>query len=136
MPPFMRKQVLIVEDHQHLAAALAAVVDDDPRFQTCGVARDVPEAIAMMPGACPDLVTVDIGLPGGSGLDLIPVLREINPAARYLVLSSENPAAFASAARKAGAHGYLRKGATPGKILEVAAAILDGGEHFPSAAEG
>ena len=131
----MRKQVLIVEDHEHLAAALATMVDDDPRFQTCGVARDIPEAIALMSGACADLVTVDLNLPGGSGLDLIPVLREMNPAARYLVLSSESPAAFASAARKAGANGYLRKGATAGKILEAAAAILDGGEHFPSAAE-
>lgn len=131
----MRKRVLIVEDHEHLAVALAAVLDADARFQTCGVAGDIPEALAAMPAAAADLVTMDIDLPGGSGLDLIPLLRPLNPGARYLVFSQQDPGVYAPLARKAGAAGYLAKGATPQAILEVASIIVAGGEYFPGLAE-
>jgi len=131
----MRKQVLIVEDHEHLAVALALVLDGDLRFRTCGVAADIPEAIALMPDAGADLVILDINLPSGSGLDLIPILRTANPAAQYLVFSRQEEAVYAPLARRAGAHGYLRKGASPRAILEVASTIVGGGRHFPGIRE-
>lgn len=77
-----------------------------------------------------DLVVVDLNLPSGSGLDLIPQLRLVNPAARYLMLSQDDPAVLGPAARAAGASGYLRKGVPSRVILDAAIDILGGGEHF------
>lgn len=85
----------------------------------------------MMTGVRADLVIVDHNLPGGTGLDLIPMLRTINPASRYLMFSQGDPAIYALRARKAGASGYLRKGATMKVLLDIAAGIVRGGEYFP-----
>ena len=131
LPELMPRRVLIIEDHHDLAVALAMAFDGDPGYQVCAVAHDIPEALDLMPGANADLVTVDINLPGGSGLELIPALRRMNPSARFLVLSQEDPARFAPLARAAGAAGYLRKGASLATILQVASAVLAGDECFP-----
>lgn len=111
--------------------ALALVFDGDPGFHVCGVAHDIPEALELMPDAGADLVTIDINLPCGSGLDHIGALHSLNPSARFLTISQEDPAVYASLARDAGASGYLRKGAAPQKIVEVARAVVGGGEYFP-----
>lgn len=127
----MSKQVFIIEDHEDLAMALRLVFDGDPGFHVCGVAHDIPEALEMMPDAGADLVTIDINLPCGSGLDHIGELLALNPSARFLTISQEDPAVFGPIARNAGASGYLRKGAAPKEIVEVASMVLDGEEYFP-----
>lgn len=125
------KQVLIVEDYEPLATVLRLVVNHGGGFQICGVAGDIPEAITLMEDTSPDLVIVDLNLPSGSGLDLIPRLRDIHPDARYLMFSQESPFVYASLAREAGASGYIQKGASVKVILEAAAMILSGDEYFP-----
>ena len=115
----IRKQVLIVDDHEQIALALSMLLNRDPRFQICGVARDIPEAATMMPEARADLVIADLRLAGGSGLDLIPTLRYINPAARYLIFSQEEPAVAGPSVRTAGASGYLQKGASTQRFGKV-----------------
>lgn len=129
----MIPQILIVEDHEHLATALAMNFGGDPRFVVCGAAASLSQAIKMMSEVRADLVLVDLNLPDGSGLDLIPRLRELNPAARYLIFSQEDPAIFSVHARKAGAHGYLRKGASTTSLLNIAADVAAGGEYFTGA---
>lgn len=111
--------------------ALRLVFDGDPGFHVCGVAHDIPEALELMPNAGADLVTIDINLPCGSGLDHIGELRELNPSARFLTISQEDPVIFGPIARDAGSSGYLRKGAAPQKIVEVASLVLNGAEYFP-----
>lgn len=127
----MRKQVLIVEDHQHLAMALEVMLNRDPRFHVYGLAHDIPDAVAMMPASSADLVIVDINLPSGTGLELIPILRLIGPSARYLVFSQQDPIIYAPLSRTAGADGFLRKGAPQETILEAAGIIAAGGTYFP-----
>lgn len=129
------KQVLIVEDHEHLSLALSMSFNGDPRFDVCGVAGDFPEAIAVMAEVRADLVIVDHNLPGGTGVDLIPVLRSINPASRYLMFSQEDPAIYGLHARKAGASGYVRKGVSLQVLLDIAASVVWGGEYFPGIGE-
>ncbi len=128
----MPKEIFIIEDHPHLVVALTMILNGDSRFHVCGVADDIPDAMAKMPEAHADLVFVDINLPGGSGLGIIPMLKTMNPTARFLVFSAEDPAVFASPARQAGANGFLRKGAYPAGILEAAAHVLAGEEFFPA----
>lgn len=129
------KLVLIIEDHELLSQALSMSFNRDPRFDVCGVVGDFPSAIAVMAEVRADLVIVDHHLPGGKGLDLIPILRSINPASRYLMFSQEDPAVYGLHARKAGASGYLRKGASMRALLDIAASVVRGGEHFPGIAE-
>jgi DNA-binding NarL/FixJ family response regulator len=124
-------KVLIVENHEHLAVALAHVFGNNPAFEVCGVAGDIPDAVTLMRADPAALVILDVNLPSGYGWELIPVLRGINPAARYLMFSNEDPLEFGRSSRDAGAHGYLRKGAPLRTILKVALIILAGGAYFP-----
>lgn len=126
-----RTQVLFVEDHEPLGLALAMSFDGDPRFEVGGVARDIPEALILMAGIHVDLVIVDLNLPGGSGLDLIPQLASITPTARYLMFSAEEPARIEAAAKSAGAAGYLQKGTPMRALLDVAADVASEREYFP-----
>lgn len=125
------KQVLIVEDHEDLSLALTMSFSSDPRFEVCGVAGDFPRAVAIMAEVCADLVIVDHNIPGGTGVELIPILRSINPASRYLMFSQQDPAIYGLPARKAGASGYLQKGATMQALLDTAASVIGGREYFP-----
>ena len=125
------KQILIVEDHEFLSMALSIGFSSDPRFEVCGVAGSYPQAIAVMAKVDADLVIVDCDLPGGSGLELIPILRGINPDSRYLMYSWEDPAFYELLARDAGASGYLRKGASTQFLLDTAASVVSGKEYFP-----
>ena len=94
------------------------------------------DALALAAGGMVDLVIIDINLPSGSGLDLIPLLRAVRPRARFLVCSLEDPKVFARAAREAGAAGYLQKGSRGDLILEVVGLILEGGEYFSDPGSG
>jgi two-component system response regulator EvgA len=127
----MRHQIFIIEDHPDFALALALLFGTEDRFQVCGVAHDIPAALLSMQDAGAHLVTVDVNLPSGSGLEQISRFQTLNPVARFLAFSNEEPMRYSPIARDAGASGYLRKGATPRKILEVADLLLGGGEYFP-----
>ena len=97
-----------------------------------GLTRNIiDQAVAVMGEVRADLVIVDYHLPGGTGVDLIPRLQSIHPASRCLMLSQCDPALIGAQARKAGASGYLRKGAPVAVLLDAAASVASGGEYFP-----
>jgi len=131
----MPYQIFIIEDHPDFAMALRFVFESEQRFHVCGIAHDIPTALRKIPNAGAHLVTIDVNLPSGSGLDHIRALQGLNPTARFLAISHEEPMTHSPIARDAGASGYLRKGATPQKIIEVADTLLSGEEYFPGVPE-
>jgi len=132
----MPTRIFIIEDHPDFAMALKCVFEAEDRFLVCGIADDIPMALSLIPNVGVDLVTIDINLPGGSGLEQIPALRALKPRVPFLVLSNEDPGTYARFARQAGAAGYLRKGATSQTIIDVADLLLRGGQHFPGMGSG
>ena len=102
-------RILVVDDHTLFRRGLTALLSRDPRFDVIGDAADAGEAQRRAQELQPDLILLDNHLPGVSGVDALPALREAAPNARVLILTvSEDERDLATALRN-GANGYLLK---------------------------
>lgn len=122
-----KARILIVDDHPIVREGLRMRISSQSDMQVCGEADSVGEALARFKKELPDLVTVDISLGDGSGLDLIQRLKAERYPARILVLSAHDDSLYAERALKAGAHGYIGKSEAQSNILVALRTVLDGG---------
>ena len=116
------KRILLVDDHPVLRKGLARLIDSKPDFAVCGEAGNADQAMVLMRELKPDLVIVDIGLPGASGIDLTKTIRAEFPQVPILVLSMHEEALYATRALRAGATGYIVK---QDAVENIAAAMTD-----------
>ena len=115
-------RVLIVEDNASVREAVACDFEREPGFEVMGQAASLAEARRML--ATADVVILDLGLPDGSGAELIPELRAANPKAHALVLSATFDATLAAKAIERGATAVLDKMTHLGQIAQTARGIL------------
>mgnify|MGYP000855417195 FL=1 len=115
----MTKRALVIDDHPitHLGASrLLRELGYDP----VGQAMSGEEAMEQLSrDAAPDLIVLDLNLPGTGGIDLIAPLREAAPEARILVFSMNDQTGFAARALQAGAQGFLSKNAPPSDFRDA-----------------
>jgi two-component system, NarL family, nitrate/nitrite response regulator NarL len=104
-----RVRVMIVDDHTLFRRGLTALLAADPRIDVVGDAADASAALKRAKELAPDVVLLDNHLPGVSGVDVIPSLRETVPHARIMMLTVSEDAQDLAAALRGGACGYLLK---------------------------
>ncbi|MFC3628748.1 response regulator [Paracoccus angustae] len=125
------KSALVIDDHPitHLGANRLL---RDLGYDRIGQAMSGEEALAQLAGdEAPDLIVLDISLPGAGGLDLVAPLRAAAPDARILIFSMNDQTGFAARALQAGAQGFLSKNAPPADFRE-AVRMLEAGEFYLS----
>lgn len=127
MSPERGIKVAIIEDQREIREGLRALIDGTPGYACAGTYRSMEEALGQIAGESPDVILVDIGLPGISGIEGIPPLRELCPETRLLVLSVYDDDDRIFAALCAGASGYLLKKTPPARLLESLKEAADGG---------
>jgi len=103
------KRVLLVDDHPVLRKGLVRLIDSNHEFLVCGEASTAQDAMALIRKLGPDLVIVDIGLPGTSGIELTKTIRAEFRKLPVLILSMHEEALYATRALRAGAMGYIVK---------------------------
>jgi diguanylate cyclase (GGDEF)-like protein/PAS domain S-box-containing protein len=108
-PATLRHRVLIVEDDPGLRSLTRLIFADDDDFEVVGETGDGREAVALARHRRPDLVLLDLALPGIGGLEALPMLRAVLPEAKLVVVSGHDAATYAEAARRQGADAYLAK---------------------------
>ena len=117
--------VLLVEDDRALRGVLRYLLEEHG-FQVVGEAADGREAIAMARHFQPDIVLLDLAMPGLGGLEALPLILAVDPGSKVIVMSALDPAEVSDRAMAAGAGGYFVKGADPELLLpyvdEVSAA--------------
>lgn len=123
-------RVFLVEDHPLMRAVLRDLVAGEPEMEVVGVAASAEDSRSMIAEALPDLVLIDLSLPGMSGDRLVTLLRDEHPAMKTLIVSGHEEELYAGAAERAGAGGYVMKD-DPGRILEAIRTVARG-ERFPS----
>ena len=125
------KSALVIDDHPitHLGANRLL---RELGYERIGQAMSGEDALAQLSGGeAPDLIVLDISLPGAGGLDLVAPLRDVAPGARVLIFSMNDQTGFAARALQAGAQGFLSKNAPPADFRE-AVRVLEAGEFFLS----
>jgi len=145
--PTAPKKVFIVEDHPVFREGLMQIINSEGDLTVCGEAGDAEHALKAIPGLKPDLVLVDISLPGKSGLELIKELRARNGGVKLLVLSMHDEALYADRVLRAGGDGYIMKQEDPEEVVHairdvlggriyVSEEVLGGGKKRPQARGG
>ena len=119
-------RILIVDDHPLVRRGLAEVISHEPDWEVCGEAATASEALRLVSELAPDLVTIDISLNDGNGMDLIKQVNSSYPEVKVLVASMHDESLFAERCLRAGAMGYINKIEATEKVLEAIRTILDG----------
>ncbi len=129
MDPDVTKRALVIDDHPitHLGASRLL---RDLGYDHVGQAMSGEDALSQLVDAPPpDLIVLDISLPGAGGLDLVAPLRDKAPDARILIFSMNDQTGFAARALQEGAQGFLSKNAPPADFRQ-AVTTLEAGEFY------
>lgn len=119
-------RVLVVDDHPVVRDGVAAALEGREGVAVVGGAGSRDEAVSAAERLRPDVVLVDLHMPGGSGIDVIRELGRVHPDARCLVLTMDEDDESLFGAMRAGARGYLLKGARGAEIERAVRAVADG----------
>ena len=126
-----KKKVLIVDDHPILRKGLSLLINQESDLVVQGEAEDARKALEMIEKLKPDMVIVDISLPGVDGLELLKNIRLRHAELPALVVSMHDESLFAERALRAGARGYIMKQEAVEKVLVAIRRVL-AGEIFVS----
>ena len=120
-------RVLVADDHDLFAETLVALLAGDDRIEIVGRAADGAEAVRLACAHWPDVVLMDVQMPGMDGIEAALELSRESPAVRVVMLSSSSAVEDVERARRAGAVGYLTKDADAARIkaeVMLAASVL------------
>ncbi len=119
-------RVAIVEDHTLVRDGFRGLIQSLTDFEFIWWAGSVADALRQLKENPPDVLTTDISLPDGSGLEIVKVAGELNPPVNVLVMSIHDETLFAQRALKAGAKGYLMKTAPQEEIEDALRKVASG----------
>jgi DNA-binding NarL/FixJ family response regulator len=117
----------VVDDHPVVREGLAAILATQPDFEVAGEAGSGAEAVLQAASLAPDVVLMDLEMPGVDGVEAIRRLRERDPGVRVVVLTAFDTDERIVAAIRAGAQGYLLKGAPRADIFRAVRVVREGG---------
>ena len=122
----MSIRVLVVDDHAVVRTGLRRVLDAEPDIETVGEAPNAERAVFETMAHKPDVVLMDVVMPGKSGIEIIPTLQQNAPQAKVLVLSMQDDPRYLREAFDAGASGYVLKEAADTEVVDAVRAVAAG----------
>ena len=121
-----RVRVAIVDDHALVRASLAKLLAGYPQIEVIATANDGTEAIALAEKLTPDVLLLDIAMPGLDGLHAIPRIREASPATHVLLISMHDEPEYLQEAVARGAQGLVSKSSSPEDLTRAILAAARG----------
>lgn len=120
-------RIMVVDDHPVVRDGLVAILGTKPDFQVIGEAASGDEAIERARLLNPDIILLDLEMPGGDGVEVIRRLRETMPSLRFLVFTAFDTDDRILGAVRAGAQGYLLKGVPREELFRAIHVVSEGG---------
>jgi two-component system response regulator NreC len=112
-------RIVIADDHAIVRRGLRMLLDGEPDFEVVAEADDAEAARRYVHGHHPDVLVLDINMPGGSSLDTVPSIRSESPETQIVVLTMQDEPAYARQAMRAGVLGYVLKEAADEELVEA-----------------
>ena len=119
-------RIVLADDHAVMRSGLRMLLETEPGFEVVAEAGDAETARRYVNGHRPDVLILDLNMPGGSGLEAIPRLRAESPGTSIVVLTMQRDPAFARQALAAGALGYVLKSAADAELVLAVRLAADG----------
>lgn len=129
-------RVLIVDDHPMVAEGIQAILETYDDIYVVGTLCNGQAAVDQILTLAPDIVLLDLNMPGLSGLVAIELILEIRPQTRIIVLSMHDSPAYISTALAHGARGYILKDVPTEKIRTAIDVVMDGGQYLCTGTKG
>ena len=127
------KRIVIVDDHPLFRKGLEQLIHSDSAFAVCGEAGNASEAMEVIRRLHPDLVIVDLSLPGANGIELIKNIRAEFVKLPILVLSMHDESLYALRAMRAGADGYVMKHEAMTNVVQAIHEVFNGRPYLSPA---
>jgi two-component system, NarL family, response regulator len=131
MTAISKFDVLVVEDHPIMRLGIAAIINAQPDMKVCAQAESGTDAVRLFRQHRPDVMLMDLRLPGMSGLDALRAIRLEDPSARCLVLTTYEGDEDIHKALQAGAAGYLIKGMRYEVLVDALRKVQSGTSLLP-----
>jgi two-component system nitrate/nitrite response regulator NarL len=125
-----RIRLLLAEDHPVVRKGIASFLSHDPGLEVLGEAKDGNEALAKTRELTPDVVIMDIDMPGLNGLAVTEILRKELPEVKVLILSAHKSTQYVMRILSSGARGYIAKEASAKELLDAVETVASGGTAF------
>ncbi len=126
-------RVAVVDDHAVVREGIRRVLEGEPGVVVVGEGKNAEEALALVARNRPDVVVMDIALPGRTGIQIASDIRQLDPSTRVLMLSMYDQPEYVLESVKAGARGYLLKDSPPAELRRAVRAVHRGEGYFPPA---
>jgi DNA-binding NarL/FixJ family response regulator len=120
----MKARILIVDDHEIFRRGLRSLLETHPDWDVCGEATDGQEAVQKSKDLQPDVVVLDITMPGLNGLDATGVIRKEVPKAKVVILSQHQAGLMKQVALTAGAAAYVTKSEVSRELLAAIEGLI------------
>jgi len=131
-----KHRILIVDNHALLRAGLRALLSASAEFEVAGEAANGHEAVAAARALAPDLVLMDISMPGMTGIEAIIDIKRRSPATRVIVVTMHKAEEYVQASLRAGAAGYLLKDAGDDELQTAIRTVLAGKMYLSADVSG
>lgn len=122
----MPLRILICDDHRLMQRGIATLLESQPDMEVVGVASDTASSLRLTHEHRPDIVLMDINMPGAGGIEATRQLTESLPDVRVLILTVHEDDSILHEALRAGAAGYIVKRAVESELLDAARAVARG----------
>ena len=122
-------QVVLVDDHAVVRSGLRLLLDGQEDIKVVGEAGNARDAVFRARALKPDVILLDVVMPGESGIEVLPMLLKESPDTRVLVLSMQDDPSYVREAFAAGASGYVLKEAADEEVVSAVREIAGGGSY-------
>ncbi|MGB2670906.1 MAG: response regulator transcription factor [Candidatus Acidiferrum sp.] len=123
-------RVLIVDDHAFIRRGVQTILHPFPEWEFCGEAENGKEAIRMADELKPEVIIMDVSMPGLNGIDATRAIRKAQPGVKIVLLTLHESADLVRSAFRAGARGYLLKTDAEQELVKALKAVVGEGAYI------